>query len=178
MSLYNTFIRYELKNNNTFIKIEINNNKVECINKEIKKDIELKIKNINIINVIFYVSLYDYELIPITYFCKTIKNLEKEQMPIYKKNENIKDFLLWYNENFNNNQIQVYETNKFTQRKTNFTLEKECLESIDYNKQSNPKFKIFNQSYGKPIAQCDMCNNHSKAVIKWIDRTQQMILPA
>ena len=36
----------------------------------------------------------------------------------------------------------------------------------------------FNQSYGKPIAQCDMCNNHSKAVIKWIDRTQQMILPA
>ena len=36
----------------------------------------------------------------------------------------------------------------------------------------------FNQSYDKPIAQCDMCNNHSKAAIKWIDRTQQMILPA
>lgn len=35
----------------------------------------------------------------------------------------------------------------------------------------------FNQSYGQPIAQCDMCNNHSNAVIKWIDRTQQMILP-
>ena len=136
-----------MQNNNTFIKIEINNNKVECINKEIKKDIELKIKKINIINVIFYVSLYDYELIPITYFWKTIKNLEKEQMPIYKKNENIKDFLLWYDKNFNNNQIQVYETDKFTQRKTNFTLEKECLESIDYNKQSNPKFKIFNQLF-------------------------------
>ena len=147
MSLYNTFITYELQNNNTFIKIEINNNKVECVNKEIKKDIESKIQKINIINVIFYVSLYDYELIPITYFWKTIKNLEKEQMPIYKKNENIKDFFLWYNKNFNNNQIQVYETDKFTQRKTNFTLEKECLESIDYNKQSNPKFKIFNQLF-------------------------------
>ena len=147
MSLYNTFITYELQNNNTFIKIEINNNKVECVNKEIKKDIESKIQKINIINVIFYVSLYDYELIPITYFWKTIKNLEKEQMPIYKKNENIKDFLLWYDKNFNNNQIQVYETDKFTQRKTNFTLEKECLESIDYNKQSNPKFKIFNQLF-------------------------------
>ena len=147
MSLYNTFITYELQNNNTFIKIEINNNKVECVNKEIKKDIESKIQKINIINVIFYVSLYDYELIPITYFWKTIKNLEKEQMPIYKKNENIKDFLLWYDKNFNNNQIQVYETDKFTQRKTNFTLEKECLESIDYNKQSNPRFKIFNQIF-------------------------------
>ena len=35
----------------------------------------------------------------------------------------------------------------------------------------------FNESYGKPIVQCDMCNNHSKYVIKWTERTQEMILP-
>ena len=146
MSIYNYFIIYELFNNKTFVKIEIKNNKIECDNKVIKKDIEEKIKNIDIKKVNFYVSLYDYKLIKESAFWDTIKNLERNEMPIYRKNEDLKDFLLWYENNFNNDKVDIYETDKFTKRKTVFSNKEKCLESVKYQ-QTNPKFSNFNQLF-------------------------------
>ena len=104
---YNKSIIYDFENNDTYVKIKIENNKIECKNKIIKKDIEDKIKKININFIIFYVSLYDYELLKKTEYSKTIDILPLNELPIYKKNNDINDFFNWYNKNFNNNEIQV-----------------------------------------------------------------------
>ena len=117
MSLYNKYIYYELNNNNTFSKVEIDKNIVTCENKKIKKDIELKIQSLNIKYIVFFVSLYDYEIIKPTYYYKTIKHLNMEQMPIYKKKDDFTEFIKWYGTHFNNDKIDIYETEKFTKRK-------------------------------------------------------------
>ncbi len=38
------------------------------------------------------------------------------------------------------------------------------------------RFDEFKHTYGKPTTHCDMCNDQPSNVIKWIDRTQSMIL--
>jgi hypothetical protein len=93
MSIYNKSIIYEFNNNPTFIKIEINNDKVNCSNKEIKKDIEKKLNNINIEYVIFYVSSFDYNIIKNTYYWKTIKDLDRTHLPVYKKSDDLLEYL-------------------------------------------------------------------------------------
>ena len=89
MSLYKQMINYELNNNKTFIKIIIKNNKIECINTIIKNDIQNKIKNIKIDIITFYTSLYDYNIIKEDNYWTYIKDVEKEQYPIYKKDDDI-----------------------------------------------------------------------------------------
>ena len=146
MSIYNKSIIYEFNNNHTFIKIEINNDKVNCSNKEIKKDIEKKLNNINIEYVIFYVSSFDYDIIKNTYYWKTIKSLDRIHLPIYKKSDDLLEYLNWLKKNFNNNKIKIYETSKFTKRKHVFSDKDECAKSIKWE-QTNLKYDNFNQLF-------------------------------
>lgn len=146
MSLYNYYVIYEISKNKTFLMIIIKNNEIECDNEIIKKDIENKIKKIDVKNTKFYISLYDYEMIEKDDYWNTIKNLERKQLPIYKKDEDLKDFLLWYENNFNNNKVDIFETNKFTKRKSVFSSREQCLESVKWE-QTNPKFNVFNQLF-------------------------------
>ena len=143
---YNKSIIYDFENNDTYVKIKIENNKIECKNKIIKKDIEDKIKKININFIIFYVSLYDYELLKKTEYSKTIDILPLNELPIYKKNNDINDFFNWYNKNFNNNEIQVFETSNFIKRKEKFKNDEECKKSVIYE-QTNYKHKTYSQLY-------------------------------
>ena len=115
-------------------KIIIKKNKIIfCKNEKIKKDIEIKINYKKMINYVeFYVSLYDYEIIKKDVFWNTIKDLDRYNLPIYKKNEDLYDFLYWFQKNFNNNIISIYETSKFTKKKYIFELNEknECLKNI------------------------------------------------
>ena len=142
MSLYKQMINYELKNNKTFIKIIIKNNKIECENNIIKSDIQNKIKNINIEIITFYTSMYDYKIIKEDAYWDSIKDVEKEHVPIYKKNDDIIEWIEWYSIYFNNNKIDIYETEKFTKRKHVFNNTEECLKTVIYE-QTNPKYKNF-----------------------------------
>ena len=146
MSLYKQMINYELKNNKTFIKIIIKNNKIECINTIIKNDIQNKIKNINIDLITFYTSLYDYDIIKEDTFWCSIKDVEKEQYPIYKKNDDIVEWIEWYSIYFNNNKTDIYETEKFTKREHIFDNTEKCLKTVIYE-QTNPKYKNFIQLF-------------------------------
>jgi hypothetical protein len=146
MSLYKQMIIYELNNNITFIKISIKNNNIECSNDIIKKDILNKIKNMDIKIIIFYTSLYDYEINKADTYWSTIKNLEKDQLPIYRKNDDIGDWIEWFSINFNNDKIDIYETSKFTKRKYIFDNTEECLKTVIYE-QTNPKYKNFIQLF-------------------------------
>ena len=38
------------------------------------------------------------------------------------------------------------------------------------------RFRSFVDTYGKPIPECDMCNNQKHKVIKWTGRTQNMVI--
>jgi hypothetical protein len=38
------------------------------------------------------------------------------------------------------------------------------------------KLKFHVDSYGFPIAQCDMCNDQPANVVKWVDRKQESII--
>jgi hypothetical protein len=146
MSLYNEMIIYELKNISSFIKITIKNNKVDCINDFINNDIVNKIKDMGIKIFIFYVSLYDYEIIKEDEYWTSVKNLENDQLPIYRKDNDIGDFIEWYSINFNNNNTDVYETVKFTKRKHIFNNTEECLKTVNYE-QTNPKYSKFIQLF-------------------------------
>jgi hypothetical protein len=146
MSLYKQMIIYELNNNSTFVKISIKNNIIECHNKIIKNDIEIKIKTMDIKFIIFYTSLYDYEIIKPDTYWDTIKNLDKDQMPIYKKDDDIGEWIEWFSINFNNNKVDIYETSSFTKRKHIFDNTEECSKTIIY-KQTNPKYEKFIQLF-------------------------------
>jgi hypothetical protein len=139
-------IIYELNNNSTFVKISIKNNIIECHNKIIKNDIEIKIKTMDIKFIIFYTSLYDYEIIKPDTYWDTIKNLDKDQMPIYKKDDDIGEWIEWFSINFNNNKVDIYETSSFTKRKHIFDNTEECSKTIIY-KQTNPKYEKFIQLF-------------------------------
>lgn len=151
MYYYNKSIIFEFENNKSFNKIIIKNNEIiKCDNDKIKKDIKKKIskimKKINFIE--FYTSLYDYEIIEEDTYWETIKTLDKKNFPIYRKNEEFNEFIEWINLNFNNNNIRIYETCKFTIRKTNFNNDQidECNKSVIY-KNTNKKFDNFNQIF-------------------------------
>ena len=47
---------------------------------------------------------------------------------------------------FNNNKIDIYETEKFTKRKHVFNNTEECLKTVIYE-QTNPKYKNFIQVF-------------------------------
>jgi len=150
-SLYKNAIIYDISNNKTFEKVKIDNNKILCSNKDILKDIENKYKNIkqhkiNINICVFYVSLCDYGIIKKSYYWDHIKELDLENLPIYKKDNNLYDFITWYKKYFNNNKIAIYETDKFTKRKHVFENKQDCLDSVNYI-QTNPKYKKFNQIF-------------------------------
>lgn len=154
MDFYKKAIVYDLSNNNTFIQIKINNNIVSCENNLIKSDIENKIKillknnKIKLISFIyFFVSLYDYQLLSSSYYWEIIQNLPLKQLPIYRKDNDLYEFIFWYNENFNNNNIEIFETLKFTKRKKYiFDNKEECLNSVEWL-QTNPKFDKFLQIF-------------------------------
>lgn len=145
---YNKAIVNEYQHDKTMEKIIIEDNKVKCDNAIIRADIEQKIKKINIkiIDVVFYVSLCDYGVLDETINYKNIKHLSLVDEPIYKKDTNIADFLIWYAEHFNNNKIDVYETSRFTKREKSFNENDKCLKSVKYEI-TNHKFHNFNQLF-------------------------------
>jgi hypothetical protein len=146
MFIYNKATIWEFDNNNNdFIKVEIYNNVITCLNKTVLNDIQNKLK-VNIIKATFYVSVYDYELKKSNYFWDTIKILPIEELPIYFKNKDLNKFLDWLNTHFNNDQIQIYETSKFTKRKFIFDSKETCKETIKWE-QTNYKFPSFNQLF-------------------------------
>jgi hypothetical protein len=149
MTFYNKSIYYELYNNNTFINVKIIDNKIECTNKIILDDIYKKIKNLSekIKTISFFISLYDYDIIKETYYWSTIKDLDRKELPIYRKNDDLSEYLQWLNKNFNNNEIETYETLKFVKRDYVFESDDLCKKSVDWNIISNPKFKNFNQLF-------------------------------
>lgn len=146
---YQKSIIFELNQNNSFIKIMIKKNKImECSNKKIELDIEEKIKNLKIEQVEFYVSKYDYQIIEFDVYWDTIKNLNLENLPIYRKTDDLQKYLEWLNKNFNNNNIRIYETSKFTKRKHIFEQydKNECMSSVKWET-TNQKFPLFNQLF-------------------------------
>lgn len=145
MYAYKCAIIYEFKNNKTFIKVTIKNNSIECNNEIIKKDIQNKLKE-NIKFIEFYTSLYDYKIIEETEYWKTIKNLPQMELPIYKKQEDLTKFIDFYEMNYNNDEIDIYETSKFTKREHIFSNKEKCLETIKWE-QTNPKYHTFNQLF-------------------------------
>ena len=145
MYIYNKAIICELDNNIDYIKVEINQNEIICQNKIVLKDIKSKLK-INVENVFFYVSVYDYNLKEANYYWDNIKNLPKEELPIYLKNTELNEYLEWLNKNFNNNKIDIYETSKFTKRKFIFDSKETCKESVKWEN-TNYKFSSFNQLF-------------------------------
>ena len=145
MYIYNKAIIWEMDNNEDFIKVEINNNVVVCENKTIFSDIQQKL-NKTIKQALFYVSVYDYELKKSNYYWDTIKSLPKNELPIYLKGDDLNNFLDWLDSNFNNNKIRIYETSKFTKRKSVFDSKEQCKETVKYE-QTNYKFPTFNQLF-------------------------------
>lgn len=145
MYIYKKSIIYELRNNNIFILVKIKNNEVICDNEIILKDIKNKLK-ITIKEASFYVNLIDYELEKNNYYWSTIKNLPKEELPIYLKNEDLNEYLEWLNTKFNNDNVEIYETSKFTKRKFVFNNFEECKKTVNWE-QTNYKFKNFTQLF-------------------------------
>lgn len=148
---YNNSIIFEFKLNSSFNQIIIKKNKItKCENSKIKKDIEKKISEItkDIEYIEFYTSLYDYELIKNDDYWDTIKNLDLTNLPIYRKNNDLLDFILWKQKNFNNNKIRIYETSKFTKRQTHFNSNETdlCLKSVRWEN-TNLKFTKFNHIF-------------------------------
>ncbi len=148
---YYKSIIFELNLNPSFVKIIIQKNKIiACDNKKIRLDIEKKMEKLEkkIEQVEFFVSKYDYKIIESDEFWKTIKNLDLENLPIYRKKDDLNEYLEWLNKKFNNNKIEIYETSKFTQREYIFEPEQKdkCTNSIKWE-QTNKKFKSFNQLF-------------------------------
>lgn len=148
---YNKSIIFEFENNNSFNKIIIENNEItKCDNKNIKINIKNKLKNKekNIKYVEFYISLYNYNILKQDIYWDTIKNLDRKNLPIYKKDDDLYEFIDWLKENFNNNKIRIYETSKFTKRITNFNADEntQCLSSVKYIN-TNKKFNNFDQIF-------------------------------
>ena len=151
MYFYYKSIIFEFEFNTSYNKIIITNNKItKCDNNNIMNDIKNKIDKIqhNIVYVEFYVSLYDYNIIEKDKYWETIKNLDINNLPIYKKNNDLFEYLQWLQKNFNNNEIRIYETSKFTKRKTNFNSNEidKCIQSVKYEN-TNLKFNNFNQIF-------------------------------
>lgn len=145
MYIYNKAIIYELDKNNDFVKVEINNKVIKCENEKILIDIEQKLKK-TITLVIFYVSVYDYKIKENNCYWDSIKNLPKNELPIYLKNDDLNEYLDWLNKNFNNNETRIYETSKFTKRKFVFESYETCKDTVIWE-QTNSKFKKFNQLF-------------------------------
>lgn len=147
MNLYRNAIIYDISNNITFEQVKIDNNKVICKNDDIRNDIKHKINGLNINICVFYVSLCDYDIIENTYYWNNVKKLDLYELPIYKKDNDFNEFISWYNLNFNNDKVDVYETTKFTKRKKYvFDDKDDCLKSVEWL-QTNPKFKKFVQIF-------------------------------
>ena len=151
----NNSIIFEFKLNKTFIPIIIEKNSItKCENDTIKRDINDKLNKLtqtktkSIEYVEFYVSLYDYELTDIDEYYNTIKNLNLSNLPIYRKSNDLGEYIEWLKINFNNNNIRTYETSKFTKRKSVFNPdEKEsCLKSVKWE-QTNLRYKKFVQLF-------------------------------
>lgn len=138
-------ILYELNNNNNFLKIKIKNNKIKTKNKKIEKyfyDIIQK-KKITIKKIKFYISKYNFNLAENNEYLETIKNLNIDFLPIYKYKTSFLDYIDFYKKEFRN-EIRLYETKKFINRKYIFNDEKQCLETIKWSI-TNYKFDTFNQ---------------------------------
>lgn len=136
---------WDLVHNDKFVQVEINDNIVNCKNPDILSDIKSKLK-ISVKNVLFFTSLYDYNIIKEDYYWTSIKNISKKELPIYLKNDNLTEYLDWLNTNFNNDNFKIYETSKFTKRKTIFNSKEECKNTVKWE-QTNYKFANFNQLF-------------------------------
>jgi len=147
MSYYNESIAYELKHNAYYHAVNIVNDNVICDNDVIKKDLDDKLtKNTkHITNALFYVSLTSYNIIKSSYYHTTVNKLNIDDMPIYNKNDDILIFLKWLTNNFNNDDVEIFETKKFISRKIIFDDKKTCESNINWDIITNPKFNNFNQ---------------------------------
>lgn len=143
---YKKSILFDFEINNTFVNVNIKDNNISCSVDIIKKDIEKKSKNTKIKCLSFFVSKYDYKIIKKDCYWNTIKDLPMEQLPIYISKNNFKDFIDWYDNNFNNNVIRIYETQQFTKRKYIFDSQEKCKESVVYEK-TNHKYDKFVQLF-------------------------------
>lgn len=149
MAIYFKSIIYELANNAKYVKLIIRDNILtDCSNSIIRKDIEKKLEQIELkINYVeFYSCVYDYGIEASDVYWNTMKNLDRKNLPIYRIEDDLEEFFQWMNKNFNNNNIRIYETNKFTKRKYIFRPDEknECLQSVKYSV-TNSKFNTFNQ---------------------------------
>lgn len=146
MLYYNESIAYELKHNQYYINVRISNNNVKCENEIIKLDLEKQLKiRPNIVNALFYVCMYSYGLIKPTYYHKTVQKLDRHELPVYKKGDDIHEFLKWMNINFNNNDVNIFETKKFISRKLMFDDKTSCEKDVRWDIITNHKFNNFNQ---------------------------------
>jgi hypothetical protein len=144
---YNKAIIHEFNNTPFLIPVTITDNTVKCKDKTVAEDIENKIADMKINHVIFYVSLYDYELLNETkYYENVLAYLPPCEYPIYKRDTDIGEFFKWYEENFNNNKTDVYESGKFTKREKVFDNNTTCTKSVVYAI-TNKKFHNFNQLF-------------------------------
>lgn len=145
----NNSIIFEIEHNQSFVKVIIKDKQVLCDNSKIKQDIADKLQDIdkNISYVQFYVSKYDYKIDEEQdIFWETIKDLDLELLPIYRKKDNLLEFIEWLDKNFNNNKVATYETEKFTSRQTVFKDQEQCKASVKWEN-TNPKFNSFNQIF-------------------------------
>lgn len=143
MNYYYKSIIYELNNTPSFIKVYINDNIVTSSNDKISNIIQSKINKLNKINNIqFYISLYDFQLLDSNYYWDTIKDLDRNNLPILRPNDDIYEFINWLNNNFN--KVKTYETLKFIKKEYIYDDPEKCKENILWE-QTNSKFKKFNQ---------------------------------
>jgi len=49
---------------------------------------------------------------------------------------------------------------------------------VDLNNFDLENFEYHKKNHGKPVAYCDMCSASPRNIIKWMDRKQNMVLPA
>lgn len=105
-----------IRNNNSFIRCNIDNNIVSCKNKMIKDDIISKIlPNDKIKHISFFVFKQTYEINEgdenYSYY-NTVKNLPFIWLPVYKKNDTLRQFMTNFSK-FSELNTRSYETKKF-----------------------------------------------------------------
>ena len=137
-------ILYSIRSNNSFIYCSIDNNIAICENKNIMTDINTKLKLVEntIKHISFYVFLQSYTGSDI--FWETVKKLPFSILPVYKKDNNLIDFINNYCK-FCTLDVRSYETKKYDQYIHDFTDKDICLQLKTYHN-TNTDFKNFLQT--------------------------------
>lgn len=144
--LYNKMIIFDINHNKSFIKCSIDNNIVSCSNNNIKKDIQSKltisVSHISVSHVSFYISLHDYGEIKTDKYYDTYKNLLFNELPIYKKDNDLTEFI--NNINTNNKQVKIYATKRFENINDDYNDPEKCKLN-ERNIITNYKYNNFTQ---------------------------------